>query len=99
MRLQRGWERGSNLDVASELSGGVESALRVLAESKPSLSSQPDPVSVSIVDAAWSSINHVQKNDESDAFNDDADDAYDESLTSDEASDAALAVAVKLDST
>jgi len=58
------------LDVASELSSGIKSSLRVLAESKPSLSSQPDPVSVSIVDAA-----------------------------SDEASDAALAVAVKLDST
>ena len=44
--------RGSNLDVASELSGGVEAALRVLAESKPSLSAEPDPVSVSIVDTA-----------------------------------------------
>jgi len=58
------------LDVASELSGGVEAALRVLAESEACLSTQPDPVSVSIVDPA----------------------SY-------EASDAALAVAVKLDST
>jgi len=58
------------LDVASELSGGVEAALRVLAESKPCLSAEPDPVSVSIVDTA-----------------------------SDEATDAALAVPVKLDST
>ena len=94
MRLQR----GSNLDVASKLSGGVESPLRVLAESKPCLSTQADPVSVSIVDTAWTSINHGQYNEESDAFNDDADDENDESLTSDEASDPALAVAVKLDS-
>jgi len=58
------------LDVASELSSGIEAALRVLAESKPCLSAQTDPVRVSIVDSP-----------------------------SHEASNAALAVAIKLDST
>ena len=42
---------GSYLDVASELSSGIEAALRVLAESKPCLSAQTDPVRVSIVDS------------------------------------------------
>jgi len=57
------------LDVASKLSGGIQAALRVLAEAEACLSAKTDPVSVAIVDAAGN-----------------------------EASDAALAVAVKLDS-
>jgi len=57
------------LNVASELSSGVETTLRVLAESKSCLSAKTDSVGVAIVDA-----------------------------TGDEASDTALAVAVKLES-
>jgi len=57
------------LDVASKLSGGIQSALRVLAEAEACLGAKTNPVSVAIVDAAGN-----------------------------EASDAALAVAVKLDS-
>jgi len=57
------------LDVASKLSGGIQAALRVLAEAEACLGAKTDPVSVAIVDAAGN-----------------------------EASDAALAVAVKLDS-
>ena len=47
-------ERGSYLDVATELSSGIKASLRVLAESKPCLSAKTDPVSVAIVDATWS---------------------------------------------
>ena len=47
-------KQGSYLDVASELSSGIESSLRVLAESKTCLSAKTDPVSVAIVDPTWS---------------------------------------------
>ena len=47
-------ERGSYLDVASKLSSGIKASLRVLAESKSSLSTKTDPISVAIVNATWS---------------------------------------------
>jgi len=56
------------LHIASQLSGGIETSLGVLAEPEASLSSEADSVGVAVVDAA-----------------------------SNEASDAALAVSVKLD--
>ena len=41
------------LDVASKLSGGIQAALRVLAEAEACLGAKTDPISVAIVDAAW----------------------------------------------
>lgn len=40
------------LHIASQLSGGIETSLGVLAEPEASLSSEADSVSVAVVDAA-----------------------------------------------
>ena len=44
--------RSSYLHIASQLSGGIETSLGVLAEPEAGLSSEADSVSVAVVDAA-----------------------------------------------
>ena len=44
--------RTSYLHIASQLSGGIETSLSVLAEPESGLGSEADSVSVAVVDAA-----------------------------------------------
>ena len=44
--------RSSYLHIASQLSGGIETSLSVLAEPESGLSSEADSVGVAVVDAA-----------------------------------------------
>ena len=44
--------RSSYLHIASQLSGGIETSLGVLAEPKSGLGSEADSVGVAVVDAA-----------------------------------------------
>ena len=48
--------RTSYLHIASQLSGGIETSLSVLAEPESCLSSEADSVSVAVVDAACDGV-------------------------------------------